>query len=111
MEMLLARQSECRQKMNIYTSRKETLISNVKLGSSFILVNKSLTALWMIPLFWLTKAVVSAVPMVKVLPEPVTPNRVWKTSPSLRPSTSSLIAVGWSPAGGYGWNTSNGEPG
>ena len=37
--------------------------------------------------------------MVKVLPEPVTPSRTWSRSFSLMPSTSSLIAVGWSPFG------------
>src|SRR3990167_6170377 len=49
--------------------------------------------------------------MVKVLPEPVTPSRVWNTSPSFTPSTSCRIASGWSPAGGYGRNSSKGEPG
>ena len=37
--------------------------------------------------------------MVKVLPEPVTPSSTWVRSLSLTPSTRSLIAVGWSPAG------------
>ncbi len=48
--------------------------------------------------------------MVKVLPEPVTPSSVWKLSPSLTPSTRPWIAAGWSPAGGYGWKSWNGEP-
>jgi len=47
--------------------------------------------------------------MVKVLPEPVTPSKVWNTSPSRTPSTSLSMAAGWSPAGGYGRNSSNGE--
>jgi hypothetical protein len=37
--------------------------------------------------------------MVKVLPEPVTPNRVWDARPARIPSTSWAIAWGWSPAG------------
>ena len=37
--------------------------------------------------------------MVKVLPEPVTPRRVWSVRPFLMPSVRALIAVGWSPAG------------
>ena len=37
--------------------------------------------------------------MVKVLPEPVTPSSTWLFSPSAAASVSSLIAVGWSPAG------------
>ena len=41
--------------------------------------------------------------MVKVLPEPVTPNSVWKVNPSSMPATKASIAVGWSPAGGKGW--------
>ncbi len=49
--------------------------------------------------------------MVKVLPEPVTPSRVWNTSPFSTPSTKPSMAVGWSPAGGYGWYSSKGEPG
>ena len=32
--------------------------------------------------------------MVKVLPEPVTPNKVWNTSPSFKPSTKPSMAVG-----------------
>ena len=47
--------------------------------------------------------------IVKVLPEPVTPSSVWNASPSSMPSTSCSIAVGWSPAGRYGWNSWNGE--
>ena len=39
--------------------------------------------------------------MVKVLPEPVTPSSTWVRSWRLMPSTSSLIAVGWSPFGSY----------
>src|SRR3569832_1930176 len=49
--------------------------------------------------------------IVNVLPEPVTPRSVWNTSPSFTPSTSLSMAVGWSPAGGYGRNSSKGEPG
>ena len=37
--------------------------------------------------------------MVKVLPLPVTPSRVWQRSPRSTPSTSVLIACGWSPVG------------
>ena len=37
--------------------------------------------------------------MVKVLPDPVTPSRVWKRSPRRTPSTSLAIASGWSPCG------------
>src|SRR5471032_2767668 len=48
--------------------------------------------------------------MVNVLPEPVTPSSVWNDRPSSIPSTSVAIAVGWSPAGGYGWYSWNGEP-
>jgi hypothetical protein len=40
--------------------------------------------------------------IVKVLPEPVTPSRVWYDRPSSTPSTSWRIASGWSPAGEYG---------
>jgi hypothetical protein len=40
--------------------------------------------------------------MVKVLPEPVTPSSTWVRSSSFTPFTSSLIAVGWSPAGSNG---------
>jgi hypothetical protein len=39
--------------------------------------------------------------MVKVLPEPVTPSRTWSLSPAARPSVSSRMARGWSPAGVY----------
>ena len=49
--------------------------------------------------------------IVKVLPEPVTPSSVWNARPSSMPSHSCAMAVGWSPAGGYGWNSWNGEPG
>ena len=49
--------------------------------------------------------------IVKVLPEPVTPSSVWKASPSRTPSTSLAIASGWSPDGGYGWNSAKGESG
>jgi hypothetical protein len=42
---------------------------------------------------WITLA------MVKVLPEPVTPRRVWKRSPAWMPALSSAMAVGWSPVG------------
>src|SRR5471032_417737 len=48
--------------------------------------------------------------MVNVLPEPVTPSSVWNDRPSSIHSTSVAIAVGWSPAGGYGWYSWNGEP-
>lgn len=37
--------------------------------------------------------------MTKVLPEPVTPNRVENFFPDLMNSTSLSIASGWSPAG------------
>ena len=36
---------------------------------------------------------------MKVLPEPVTPNRTWSRAPALIPSVSSAIACGWSPDG------------
>src|SRR3954447_23884394 len=36
---------------------------------------------------------------VKVLPLPVIPSSTWDGSPRLRPSTSSLMARGWSPIG------------
>jgi len=39
--------------------------------------------------------------MVKVLPEPVTPNSTWSRSPASTPAISSLIADGWSPLGSY----------
>ena len=38
---------------------------------------------------------------VKVLPEPVTPSSTWSRSSALMPSTSSAMAVGWSPLGSY----------
>ncbi|MNH43250.1 hypothetical protein D3C79_1051040 [compost metagenome] len=37
--------------------------------------------------------------MLKVLPEPVTPSRVWCDRPASMPSTIWRIASGWSPAG------------
>src|SRR5690606_4970475 len=37
--------------------------------------------------------------MVKVFPVPVAPRRTWCFSPRRRPSTSSWIALGWSPRG------------
>src|SRR5215213_6312603 len=43
---------------------------------------------------------------VIVLPEPVTPRRVWYLSPRRRPSVSSRMALGWSPAGSNGATTS-----
>ena len=49
--------------------------------------------------------------MVKVLPEPVTPSSTWSRSRRSRPSVSSLIAVGWSPAGRKSDLNSNGLPG
>ena len=36
--------------------------------------------------------------MLKVLPEPVTPNSVWYLYPFSSPSTSRSMAWGWSPA-------------
>ena len=47
---------------------------------------------------------------VKVLPEPVTPSRVWSRLPWRRLSTSPAIACGWSPAGwksevSWNWGT------
>jgi hypothetical protein len=39
--------------------------------------------------------------MVKVLPVPVAPSSTWSRSPALRFSTSSGIAVRWSPIGSY----------
>ena len=39
--------------------------------------------------------------IVKVLPEPVTPNKVWYFSPNKRPFESFSIACGWSPVGLY----------
>ena len=38
---------------------------------------------------------------VKVLPEPVTPSSTWSRSCLFTPSTSSAMAVGWSPLGSY----------
>src|SRR5256885_5601913 len=43
-----------------------------------------------------------ALAIVNVLPEPVMPSRTWASSPRRRPSTSSWIALGWSPPGWYG---------
>jgi hypothetical protein len=37
--------------------------------------------------------------MVKVLPEPVTPSRVWWVRPSRRPCASAAIAAGRRPVG------------
>jgi hypothetical protein len=37
--------------------------------------------------------------MVKVLPVPVAPMRVWKRWPELRPAASWSMAWGWSPWG------------
>ncbi len=37
--------------------------------------------------------------VVKLLPDPVIPRRVWKRSPRSIPSASAAIASGWSPAG------------
>jgi hypothetical protein len=37
--------------------------------------------------------------MVKVLPEPVIPNRTCLGYPAAIPSDKTLIALGWSPAG------------
>ena len=39
--------------------------------------------------------------IVKVLPEPVTPSSTWSRSCACTPSTSSAMAVGWSPLGSY----------
>jgi hypothetical protein len=39
--------------------------------------------------------------MENVLPDPVTPSRTWLDTPRFMPSTSSLMACGWSPAGEY----------
>ncbi len=57
------------------------------------------------PIFAMTLAI------VKVLPDPVTPSRVWNVRPSSSPSQICAMAAGWSPAGGYGWNSWNGESG
>src|SRR5688500_6246937 len=43
---------------------------------------------------------------VIVLPEPVTPSRVWYLSPRTRPLVRSAMARGWSPAGWNGAMTS-----
>src|SRR5215210_646563 len=43
---------------------------------------------------------------VIVLPEPVTPSRVWYLSPRRNPAVSSVMALGWSPAGSNGATTS-----
>ena len=49
--------------------------------------------------------------MVNVLPEPVTPRSTWLTSPfSPMPSTSSRMAVGWSPEGSKSETTLNALP-
>src|SRR5665647_481881 len=40
-----------------------------------------------------------ALAIVQVLPEPVTPSRVWWRRPPSRPSTRRSIAAGWSPVG------------
>jgi hypothetical protein len=40
--------------------------------------------------------------MVKVLPLPVMPSRVWCFSPPCRPATSWAMASGWSPRGSKG---------
>jgi hypothetical protein len=37
--------------------------------------------------------------IVKVLPLPVTPSKVWQRSPRSTPSTSWAMACGWSPVG------------
>ena len=47
---------------------------------------------------------------VKVLPEPVTPSSTWSFSPRSRPSVSSAMACGWSPAGVNSETSSNGRP-
>ena len=49
--------------------------------------------------------------IVKVLPEPVTPSRVWKLRPSFDAFDQLVDRRGWSPAGGYGWKSWNGESG
>ena len=43
---------------------------------------------------------------VIVLPDPVTPSRVWYLSPRRSPALSSAMALGWSPAGENGAMTS-----
>src|SRR4051794_5951664 len=52
-----------------------------------------------------TCSIVNAI--VAVLPLPVTPRSVWKRSPSLSPSDSSLRAFGWSATGRYAGLSSN----
>ena len=47
---------------------------------------------------------------VKVLPVPVAPSSTWLRSPLTMPSTSSAIAVGWSPAGSNSETSLNGLP-
>ena len=37
--------------------------------------------------------------MVNVLPEPVTPSRVWRAFPAVREASKVAMAVGWSPIG------------
>src|SRR5688572_23129010 len=44
---------------------------------------------------------------VIVLPEPVTPSRVWYRVPASSPRVSAAIASGWSPAGSNGATTWN----
>jgi len=36
---------------------------------------------------------------VKVLPEPVTPSKVWLALPAITPAHSAAMAPGWSPEG------------
>src|SRR5262245_36912158 len=47
--------------------------------------------------------------IVNVLPEPVTPRRVWCFFSSLSPRTRASMAWGWSPAGGNGLTSSNSD--
>src|SRR5216117_479753 len=49
--------------------------------------------------------------IVMVLAEPVTPSSVWSRSPRARPSVSSAMARGWSPAGWWGETSSKGMGG
>src|SRR4051812_47795170 len=49
-----------------------------------------------LPMFWMTLA------MVKVLPDPVTPIRVWYFSPVWKARVNFSMAWGWSPAGWKG---------
>src|SRR5262249_44552978 len=44
---------------------------------------------------------------VMVLPDPVTPRRVWYLCPRRRPAVNSAMALGWSPAGSNGAATSD----